>query len=101
MLTRRPDISLHRRPGLETTSVSCVSSVTRRAERGRTGGERTAKSERNKDGGACLERLQLGVTWCRSVKRKAVIVFTSAVKLPDRPASDASSGHRRSCRCYL
>lgn len=69
VLTRRPDISLHRRPGLETTSVSCVSSVTRRAERGRTGGERTAKSERNKDGGACLERLQLGVTWCRSVKR--------------------------------
>lgn len=42
VLTRRPDISLHRRPGLETTSVSCELGDTprrARADRRREDGE--------------------------------------------------------------
>lgn len=59
VLTRQPDISLHRRPGQETTSVSCLSWVTRGAERRRTGGGGTLRFEQNKDGRERLERRQL------------------------------------------
>lgn len=85
---KTPDISLHRHPGLETTSVSCLSSVTcytqtllnpQRREGGRAGRER----EEQKFGGMEDGREYLGRT------REGLQVD----KLSDSPATPYRISH--------